>query len=183
MPEDQKQAFIRERSSAIVGRRLLDVFGWKLGQNVTIQGTIFPGDWTFTIRGVYTPTDPVINDDVLIFHHDYLEERIGRPGDRRAGTCGDQRSEQRRRYGEDDRRPVPELQRADQDRHRAGVQRQLRHHVGQREPADGHDRHGGGVRDSAGDGQRDDDERRGSAPRKWRCSRPSASATGGCSAW
>jgi len=80
VPEDQKQAFIRERSSAMIGRRLLDVFGWKLGQNVTIQGTIFPGDWTFTIRAVYTPTDPVINDDVLFFHHDYLEEKIGRPG-------------------------------------------------------------------------------------------------------
>jgi putative ABC transport system permease protein len=80
LPEDQKQAFIRERSSAIVGRRLLDLFGWRLGQNVTIQGTIFPGDWTFTIRGVYTPSDPVINDDMMLFHHEYLEERIGRPG-------------------------------------------------------------------------------------------------------
>jgi len=80
LPEDQKQAFLRERSSAIVGRRLLDVFGWRLGQDVTIQGTIFSGDWTFTIRGVYTPTDPVINDDMLLFRHDYLEERIGRPG-------------------------------------------------------------------------------------------------------
>jgi putative ABC transport system permease protein len=80
MPEDQKQAFIKERSSALIGRRLLDVFGWKLGQNVTIQGTIYPGDWTFTIRGVYTPTDPVIGDDAMIFHHDYLEEKTGRPG-------------------------------------------------------------------------------------------------------
>ena len=70
LPEDQKQAFIRERSSAIVGRRLLDVFGWRLGQNVTLQGTIFPGDWTFTIRGVYTPSDPVINDDMMLFHHE-----------------------------------------------------------------------------------------------------------------
>jgi putative ABC transport system permease protein len=80
LPEDQKEAFLRERSSAIVGRRLLDVFGWRLGQDVTIQGTIFAGDWTFTIRGVYTPTDPVLNDDMLLFRHDYLEERIGRPG-------------------------------------------------------------------------------------------------------
>jgi putative ABC transport system permease protein len=80
VPEDQKQAFLKERSSALVGRRLLDVFGWKLGQNITLQGTIFPGDWTFTIRGVYTPTDPVINDDALFFHHDYLEERTGRRG-------------------------------------------------------------------------------------------------------
>jgi len=80
LPDDQKQAFLHERSAAIVGRRLLQVFGCRLGQDVTIQGTIFPGDWTFTIRGVYTPSDPVINDDMLIFRHDYLEERIGRPG-------------------------------------------------------------------------------------------------------
>jgi putative ABC transport system permease protein len=80
LPEEQKQAFFRERSSAIVGRRLLDLFGWRVGQDVTLQGTIFPGDWTFTIRGVYTPSDPVINDDMMLFHHAYLEERIGRPG-------------------------------------------------------------------------------------------------------
>jgi putative ABC transport system permease protein len=80
LPEDQKQAFLKERSSAIVGRRLLDLFGWRVGQNVTIQGTIFPGDWTFTIRGAYTPSDPVINDDMMLFHHEYLEEKIGRPG-------------------------------------------------------------------------------------------------------
>jgi putative ABC transport system permease protein len=80
LPEDQKEAFFQERSSAIVGRRLLEVFGWRLGQDVTIQGTIFPGDWTFTIRGVYTPTDQVINDDMLIFRSDYLDERLGRPG-------------------------------------------------------------------------------------------------------
>jgi len=80
LPEDQKQAFIRERSSAIIGRRLVDIFGWKLGQDVTIQGTIYPGDWTFTIRGIYTPTDAVINDDMMLFQHEYLEERTGRPG-------------------------------------------------------------------------------------------------------
>jgi putative ABC transport system permease protein len=80
LPEDQKQAFLRERSSAIVGVRLLEVFGWRVGQDVTVQGTIFPGDWTFTIRGAYTPSDPVINDDMMIFRHDYLEERLGRPG-------------------------------------------------------------------------------------------------------
>src|SRR2546430_3830095 len=48
LPPDQREAFLRERTSAIVGKRLLDVFGWRLGQDVTIQGTIFGGDWTFT---------------------------------------------------------------------------------------------------------------------------------------
>jgi putative ABC transport system permease protein len=80
LPEDQRQAFLREKSSAIIGRRLVDAFGWKLGQDVTIQGTIFPGDWTFTVRGIYTPTDAAINDDMLLFRHDYFDERIGRAG-------------------------------------------------------------------------------------------------------
>ena len=80
VPEDQKEEFLKDRSGALIGKRLLDVFGWRVGQNVTLQGTIFPGDWTFTIRGVYTPTDKVLNDDMMLFRHDYLDERIGRAG-------------------------------------------------------------------------------------------------------
>jgi len=80
MPPDQKQAFLQDRTGALIGKRLVSEFGWKLGQNVTLQGTIFPGDWTFTVRAVYTPTDPAIGDDVLIFHHEYFDERIGRAG-------------------------------------------------------------------------------------------------------
>jgi putative ABC transport system permease protein len=80
LPPEQRAAFLQDRSSAVVGRGLLSVFGWHLGQNVTLQGTIFPGDWTFTIRGVYTPSDRSINDDMLLFHHDYFDERIGRAG-------------------------------------------------------------------------------------------------------
>lgn len=80
LPADQRAAWLQDKSSAVIGERLLDVFGWRLGQNVTLQGTIFPGDWTFTIRGVYTPSDAVINDDMLLFHHALLDERIGRAG-------------------------------------------------------------------------------------------------------
>ncbi|PYO94432.1 MAG: hypothetical protein DMD62_05565 [Gemmatimonadetes bacterium] len=80
MPAAQKQAFLQDRTGAIIGDRLISQFGWKLGQNVTLQGTIFQGDWTFTIDGVYHPTDPAIGDNVLIFHHDYFDERIGRAG-------------------------------------------------------------------------------------------------------
>ena len=80
LPPDEKQAFLQDRTGAIIGKRLISRYGWKLGQNVTLQGTIFQGDWTFTIRGVYTPTDPSIGDDVLIFHHEYFDERIGRAG-------------------------------------------------------------------------------------------------------
>ena len=81
LPADQKQAFLQDRTGAIIGKRLVSQFGWKLGQNVTIQGTIFQGDWTFTIDGIYTTaTQGVVQDNVLFFHHDYFDERIGRAG-------------------------------------------------------------------------------------------------------
>ena len=80
IPPAQKQAFLQDRTGALIGKRLLSEFGWKLGQNVTLQGTIFPGDWTFTVDAVYTPTEAAIGDDALLFHHEYFDERIGRAG-------------------------------------------------------------------------------------------------------
>ncbi len=76
VPEDQKAAFLRERTAVIVGQGLLKAFGWKIGDNVTIQGTIFPGDWTFTIRGTYTLKDPAYGEEQFLFHYDYLYERV-----------------------------------------------------------------------------------------------------------
>jgi len=80
VPADQKDAFLRDKGGALIGSRLLDIFGWRVGQNVTLQGTIWPGEWTFTVRGVYTPTDPAINDDAMMFHWAYLDERTNRQG-------------------------------------------------------------------------------------------------------
>ncbi|HEV8382428.1 MAG TPA: FtsX-like permease family protein [Gemmatimonadales bacterium] len=80
MPTDQKEAFLRERSAAVIGERLANDFGWKVGQDVTLQGTIFPGDWTFTVRGIYKPSDPAIGDNMMLFHWQYLDERVGRWG-------------------------------------------------------------------------------------------------------
>ncbi|AHG93526.1 MacB-like periplasmic core domain protein (plasmid) [Gemmatirosa kalamazoonensis] len=73
--DDQKQAFLKERSAALIGEGLVRAFGWKVGDNVTIQGTIFPGDWTFTIRGIYHPTLKEYGDDSFMFHYDYMYEK------------------------------------------------------------------------------------------------------------
>jgi putative ABC transport system permease protein len=93
VPADQREAFFQDRSGALIGARLVDLFGWKVGQNVTLRGTIYPGDWTFTVRGVYTPTDPVINDDAMMFHWRagtscrLTGRRTGRASQRRSTTC------------------------------------------------------------------------------------------------
>ena len=67
--------YLRERTAAVVGEGLLKKYGWKVGQTVTLKGTIFQGDWPFTIRAVYRPSDPSLDDRVLYFHYDYLYER------------------------------------------------------------------------------------------------------------
>lgn len=76
VPEHQMQAFMAERTAAIAGRKLMERFGWKLGQTVTLRGTIYPGEWPFTIRGVYTATNPAMQEDAMFFHYEYLEERF-----------------------------------------------------------------------------------------------------------
>lgn len=80
VPDDQKAAFLADRGGALIGSRLVDLFGWQVGQNVTLQGTIFPGEWTFTVRGIYTPTADAISDDAMMFHWEYFDERTGRQG-------------------------------------------------------------------------------------------------------
>jgi putative ABC transport system permease protein len=54
---DERTAFKEDRMGAIVGDKLARKYGWKAGDRVTLRGTLFPGDWTFTIRGVYRPRD------------------------------------------------------------------------------------------------------------------------------
>ncbi len=75
LPADQKAAFLRERTACIVGQRLLDKYGWKIGQNITLKGTIFEGDWTFTIRGAFRAVDPAFSEDALFFHYRVIYER------------------------------------------------------------------------------------------------------------
>lgn len=79
VPPDQKEAFMRERTGAIVGVDLMEKYGWTLGQNITLNGTIYPGEWTFTIRATYTAEEGSAFDEMsLMFHYDYLYEKTER---------------------------------------------------------------------------------------------------------
>jgi putative ABC transport system permease protein len=88
VPADQRAAFMQDRSGVLIGKRLVEKFGWTVGQNITLQGTIFPGDWTFTVRGIYTPTDKSIDDGAMMFHWEYLDEYLRNSGTGRSGIAG-----------------------------------------------------------------------------------------------
>src|SRR6267378_920324 len=46
-------SFMEDQTAAVVGSDLMKQEGWKLGQTVTLNGTIYPGSWPFTIRAIY----------------------------------------------------------------------------------------------------------------------------------
>ena len=79
IPEDQRRAFERERTACVVGRDLANSQNFKIGDRIPIVGDIFPGDYEFTVRGIF---DSPRSSDVLYFSRDYLEQTLpeGRRG-------------------------------------------------------------------------------------------------------
>jgi putative ABC transport system permease protein len=75
-PADQRKAWDEERQAAIIGRKLAERFGWKIGDRVTLTGTIFPGDWEFIIRGIYTGRTRVADETAMFIHWELVDERM-----------------------------------------------------------------------------------------------------------
>jgi putative ABC transport system permease protein len=74
--QEEKAAFQQERTAAVVGKKLADKYGWKLGDVIELKGAIYPLDARLTIRGIYTGPQ----ETNFYFHREYVEEAFGRPG-------------------------------------------------------------------------------------------------------
>lgn len=70
----ERAAFIATRTSAVASEMLAKRFGWKPGDTITLQGTIFPVDLELKIVGIFT--DP-IGQETLFFRFDYMDEALG----------------------------------------------------------------------------------------------------------
>lgn len=79
VPPEQMNAFLDNRQAAIAGRDLAERFGWKVGDRIPIQGTIWrpkagQGDtWEFNLVGIYDG-DPGVDKTQFFFRYDYLDE-------------------------------------------------------------------------------------------------------------
>jgi putative ABC transport system permease protein len=73
VPSDQAAAWQHDRAGALVDVTLANKYGWKIGDKVTLLGTIFPVNPKLTIRGIYH-RDPPQNS--LYFNAKYLEESL-----------------------------------------------------------------------------------------------------------
>jgi putative ABC transport system permease protein len=78
LPEDQKKSWFADRTGAIIGVDLAKRFGWKVGDRIPLQGTIWrkPDDssWEFTIVGIYDSPVKGADKTQFFFHYDYLDE-------------------------------------------------------------------------------------------------------------
>ncbi|HSU53460.1 MAG TPA: FtsX-like permease family protein [Candidatus Dormibacteraeota bacterium] len=78
LPEEQKQAFLRTRNGAIVGRTLLNRFHWKIGDHVALTSPIWPnktgGAWEFEIVGVFDAAKKTTDTSGFYFRYDYFDE-------------------------------------------------------------------------------------------------------------
>jgi putative ABC transport system permease protein len=70
---DQLEAFKRERVAAVAGRRLIEKYHWKIGDRITLMGSMYRITPELVLRGTFTGGP----DDQLYFHYDYMNEAMG----------------------------------------------------------------------------------------------------------
>ena len=70
MSEAEWQAFISDRQGAVVGQKLVKLYGFSPGQRITLRSPIYNASMEFIIRGVVTGGD----EKTLYFHNEYMNE-------------------------------------------------------------------------------------------------------------
>ena len=80
VPDDQKQAWLADRTGALVGADTARRFGWNIGDRVPVQGTIYRRPdgrpWEFTIDAIYHAQEGTTDRTQLFFHQAYLNETL-----------------------------------------------------------------------------------------------------------
>jgi putative ABC transport system permease protein len=73
MPEDQRRAFVQDRTACIISTDLAKKLNLKLGDRVTLKGDIYPVNLDLYVRGIFTDPDAV---NSLYFNQEYLRQLL-----------------------------------------------------------------------------------------------------------
>jgi putative ABC transport system permease protein len=76
VPPEEKQRWIEDKKGAVLGDVLAKQLGVKVGDRITLQGGIFPGDWEFNVSGIYTATRKSVDRSTFMFHWNYLNDSL-----------------------------------------------------------------------------------------------------------
>ena len=79
IPPEQLQAFIRDRSSAVIGESLARKWGWKVGDRVPVASNIFTQrsgghTWDFTIAGIVKGKTEQVDTNFFLLQYAYFDE-------------------------------------------------------------------------------------------------------------
>jgi len=81
---DERQAFVADRTGCIVGDGLAKKYGFKVGDRLTL-GVGIPvygsRDYDFTIRGIYRAGSSAVDNQSMMFHWKYADERSLQKGE------------------------------------------------------------------------------------------------------
>lgn len=73
MPEDERKAFVQERTACIIAKDLAERLNFHLGDRITLQGDIYPGKLELVVRGIFEDPDA---RDSLFFNMEYLRQLL-----------------------------------------------------------------------------------------------------------
>ena len=88
IPPTEMKAFRTDRKGCVIGRKLADTYGFKVGDTIPLRGTIYPGAWRFTVRAIYDGAEVGTDTSQLFFHWDYLNETFKKSVARRSDYVG-----------------------------------------------------------------------------------------------
>ena len=79
IPSEQLEAWANNRIGIAVGEELATQFGWKIGDRIPLQATIWTKEdggrtWEFDLEGIFSTDDPRGGTGYMLFHYDYFEE-------------------------------------------------------------------------------------------------------------
>ncbi len=88
LSKEEKENFIKERNACVIGVDIAKQYNLKIGDQMTLEGDIYPGRWDFVIRGIYKPRDKTTDGTQMLFHWDYVNERLKEESPGRANKVG-----------------------------------------------------------------------------------------------
>ncbi|MBX3188840.1 MAG: ABC transporter permease [Labilithrix sp.] len=74
LSEEDKTRWLGDKRGAILGDVLAKKLGVKVGDKITLQGSIYPGDWEFNVDGIYTAARKSLDRSQFLFHWSYLND-------------------------------------------------------------------------------------------------------------
>lgn len=82
LPAEQRAAFLADRTGLLIGRKVANQYGWKIGDRIPLNSNIYTNkstgkqSWDFTLVGIMEPRREEADTGYVLFHHAYFNESV-----------------------------------------------------------------------------------------------------------